>query len=99
MGLYTPPPPQLSLRDPRSRVNRVWFWAVVERWTVLLLSSDDDDVLLYSSFPLTRMLKGGGGGDREKGINKKKKKTHGTKSFTERVFSDVCETPPRNLLP
>ncbi len=38
-------------------MNRVWCWAVVARWTVLLLSADDDDddndVLLYSSFPLT----------------------------------------------
>ena len=43
---------------------------------------------------------GGGGGeeDREKVINKKKK-THGKKSFTEQMFSDVCETPPRCLLP
>ena len=54
-----PPPPHLILSDPRSRVNRVWCWAVVARWTILLLladdddDDDDDDVLLYSSFPLT----------------------------------------------
>ena len=52
------PIPHLILSDPRSRVNRVWCWAVVARWTVLLLSADDEDdddnyVLLYSSFPLT----------------------------------------------
>ena len=59
-------------------MNRVWFWAVVARWTVLLLSAAaDDDVLLYSSFLLTRGGGGGGGGGggREKVINKKKKDT------------------------
>ena len=36
------------------------------------------------------MLKWGrGGGGREKVINKKKKKAHGTKSFTEKVFASL----------
>ena len=87
-------PPHLNLSDSRSRVNRVWCWAVVARWTVLLLSAaaaadDDDVVLLYRSFPLTWILKGvcaGGWVGREKVINKKKKKTHGTVIHRTGVF-------------